>query len=271
MKQKSKMIFLIGTLLLILSACSEPAINSKWQNSEIKIDGNHNDWVGSLNYYEDEKVAIGVSNNNDFINFCLTTSDNEKIMRILRSGFTVWLDPESSDGETIGIQYPIKRFANPMMDRTRKELKDHDNGDDIIKNIINKFKIEQNEILILNKNKFPLNAYPLENEIGIEVKVDYIMHQFIYELKVPLANTNQSIVYIDALPNEIIKVGFESGEIDEPDNKAQNNMRGSKGEGMSAGGRGGKRGGGRSGEMRNVKKMMDPIEFWMEVKLAEKN
>ena len=121
MKQRGKTFFLIGTLLLGLSGCSEPTINSFWQTSEIKIDGSSNDWAGSLNYYEDEKVAIGVSNDNDFIYFCLATSDSDKIMRILRTGFTVWLDPKNSDGETFGVQYPIKRFDSEMMDRNRKD------------------------------------------------------------------------------------------------------------------------------------------------------
>ena len=271
MKQKGKTVFLIGTLLIFgISGCSEPSINSLWQNSEIKIDGSSIDWAGSLNYYEDEKIAIGISNDNDFIYFCLATSDNDKIMRILRTGFTVWLDPQNSDGETIGIQYPIKRFDNEMMDGNRRDLKGQENIGDRLKNMISKFKVEQNEVLIVNQKNFPLNAYPLENETGLEVKIDYTMHQFVYELKIPLANNSQNPVYTDVLPNEKVSVGFETGAIDQPEKKSRSNMEKSGGDGMSGGGRGGNRGGGRGGKMESVQNNMDPIEFWIEVKLANK-
>ena len=275
MKQNDKTFFLIGALLLILSGCSTPNINSFWQNSEIKIDGSSIDWAGSLNYYDDEKIALGISNDNDFLYFCLATSDNDKIMRILRSGFTVWLDPQNSDGETIGIQYPIKRSPNEMMNMNRRDLKGQENKGDILKNMINKFKVEQNEVLIVNQKNFPLNAYPLENETGLEAKIDYTMHQLVYELKIPLANNNQGLVYTDVLPNEKLSFGFETGAIDQPENKSRSNMEMSGGDGMSSGGRGGNRGGGtrgggRGGKMQDVQNNMDPIEFWIEVKLANK-
>ena len=270
MKRKDSLIFLVGVLLFSLAACSEPTLISNWQSSEIKIDGNTNDWAGALKYFEDEKAAIGVSNNNDYIYFCLATSDNAKIMRILRNGFTVWLDPQSSDGETIGIQFPIKRFSKSIIDRTRPGMKEEENSADNLKKMINKFKIDQNEILIVNEDKFPLSAFPLVNNAGIEVNINYEMHQFVYELKFPLANNTLDNFYIDVLPNEIVRVGFESGEINKPEVGDRDNMSGSgNSDRMSSGGRGGKRGGGRSGNTDSMQKNTEPIEFYVEIKLAK--
>lgn len=269
MNRRNRMKIFLGILLISLAACSEPAINSNWQNEDISIDGNVNDWAGNLKYFEDEKAAIGVSNDNDFIYFCLTTSDNDKIMKILRTGFTIWLDPQSSDGKTIGIQYPIKKFSPGAIDRSKQKIGEEENREDNFSKRIDQFKIEQNEILIVNEDKFPLTALPIVNNSGLEVNINYSMHQFVYELKVPLANNKLSDVYTDVLPNELVRVGFESGEVDKPEERTRDsNMGDNSNEGMQMGGRGGNRGGNRGGRGGNVKSMMDPIEFWLEVKLS---
>jgi len=96
------------------------------------------------------------------------------------------------------------------------------------------------------------------------------MHQFVYELKIPLGKNSQNVVYTDVLPNEKVSVGFETGAIDQPEKKTRSNMEMSNGDRMPDGGRGGNRGGGRGGKMEGVQKNMDPIEFWIEVKLANK-
>ncbi len=270
MKRRDRMKIGLGILLLSFVACSQPTINSNWRNTEISIDGNVNDWTGILNYFEDEKAAIGVSNDNDYIYFCLSTSDNAKIMKILRTGFTVWLDPQNSDGKTIGIQYPIKKIFSGAKDRSKQQFGKEENREDNLKKRIDQFKIEQNEILIVNEDKFPLNAIPIVNNNGLEVNINYEMHQFVYELKVPLANNNLSNVFIDVLPNEIIRVGFESGEVDKPEGRTRDSKMGSNSnEGMQMGGRGGNRGGGRANNMGNMKNMMEPSEFWIEVKLSK--
>ncbi len=274
----SKVLILFTVLFFILQGCSDNAMESTWQSEVIVIDGSKNEWEGSLKYFEDEKVAIGISNDDDFVYFCLATSDNSKIMKILLTGFTIWLDPLSSDGETIGFQYPIKRKMTGIMDRSQHGTKGGQNSDKKLKQMIEKFKVEQNEILIVNHDNFPLNAYPLENKTGLEAKINYEMHQMVYELKVPLANNKFSNVYIDALPNELLKVGFESGEFDGPEGKERGGMNnagapgksgGMSRSGMAGGGRGGNRGGSKA-NMASRQELKSPIEFWMDVKLAGK-
>jgi len=267
---ESQIIFISLLLTSIFSAgCSQVELKSTWRQNEISIDGSKSDWVGKLQYFEDEKVAAAIANDSENVYFCFATADNSKIMKILRMGFTVWLDPQESDGKTIGIQYPIKRESAVMLDGA---LKDHDNSQNRgfeINKMINKLKAEQNELLIVNENNFPLNAYPLDNHTGLNVRMGYEINQLVYELKIPLANNKISNIYIDALPKEKIKVGFESGEFERPEQGDRNSsgMR-PQGGGMSGSGR--KRGGGRS-NMENMQEITKQIKFWMEVKLASQN
>lgn len=260
--------------LICLVSCADPALESMWRNKEIVIDGNKNEWQGDLKYFEDEKVAIGITNDDEFVYFCLATSDEKKIAQIMRKGLIVWLDPLSSDGETIGIQYPLK--AGGERNGEKGLMKGHpesDNGDHISK-MIERLKIEQNEVQIVNENKNPINSFPIKSMTGLDLRMDYAMSQLVYELRVPLADNNKGNVFTDVLPNEIVKVGFESGQNEKAEKKERGSMEqdggspsgGRQGGGRSGGGPGGQRGGGNMGGMTESQ---TNIEFWMEVKLAK--
>ncbi len=75
------------------------------------------------------------------------------------------------------------------------------------------------------------------------------------------------------LPNELVNVGFESGEIEKAGSKERGSIDqaggrpsgGMQGGGRSGGGPGGQKGRGNSG---GIKDTQTNIEFWMEVKLA---
>jgi len=268
--RKNKIFNFIILLISILTfGCSESLVNSSWLNNEINIDGYKNDWQGSLKYYDEEKVVVGIKNNGEYIYFCLATSDNNKITKILRTGFTVWLNPQDSDGEKIGIQYPIKRDKNePVESGDRQDKKAQPNNEKMSK-MVDSFKANQNELLIVNSDNFPLNAFSNINDFGLEAKIDYNMQQLVYELKVPLSTDKNSSFYIDALPGELLEVGFESGEFEKPSGGDRNSRsKGQAGE-MSGGGRkGGMRGKNRSSK-QEMTVNMDPIEFWFDVKLAQ--
>jgi hypothetical protein len=273
--------------LFLFVSCGETTLNSIWREKEIIIDGSRADWEGSLHYFEDEKAAIGIMNDDNYIYFCLTTADRSKIMKILRNGFTIWLDPQNSDGETLGIQYPIKKEMssgnNEMMQSERKfEPGDRNSNRDeekISEMMIERFKTEQNEILIVNEDNYPLNAVKLHNEDGLEASINFESNQLVYELRVPIGNNKKSYIYTDVLPNEDLKVKFESGEMKKPQ------FDGEQGEGRKGGGmrppegadedgmsNSGNRRGGAMGDRLNrgnMKDMMTPIDFSIIVKLAE--
>jgi hypothetical protein len=259
-------------ILASLSSCSSPSIISTW-NNEIKIDGNRLDWVDKLKYFEDERVALGVMNDNEYVYLCFVTSDRAKAAKILRTGFTIWLDPLSSDGKTIGIQYPIKTEKSPDIDMLPQSRSHQQNKSDksqreqnLVK-MLEKMKSEQHEILVVNEDKFPLYVFPVKSKNGLEVSINFEGQQLVYELKVPLANNNLGNFVIDALPNEDIRFGFESGKFQKPEGD-QGMQRGGANK-MQGGSRGVMSRGNRP-NMRNMQDMMDPINFWVNVKLGIK-
>ncbi len=262
-------IILSSLIVFTLYNCSEPEMHSSWKDMDITIDGSRKEWGEKLKYFEDEQVAIGISNDANNIYFCLATSDESKILKIMRTGFTVWLDPQDSDGKTIGIQYPIRRGRQEVGEKVLQDNKQSNKSGENIEKRIEKFRIEQNELLIVNEDNFPLNAYPLENNTGLEVKIGYELHQFVYELKVPLSNNKISTVYTDALPTETIKVGFESGEFVKPEQGDRSSMGMSDGQPSSSRGKG-MRGGANRNNMGDRQEMMKQLKFSINVKLSSK-
>ncbi len=218
---------------LFLTNCGTTEIISKWQTNEITVDGSQVDWESKLKFIEEEEIAIGISNNENNLFICLSTTDVFKMTKLLRMGFTVWLEPVSGDGEVIGIQYPIK--SDGLSPGVMRPGAGNEIGQEVMEQLIQKFKTEQHEFLIVNEDKFPLNAYPVSNETGFQVRIGIEMRQLVYELKIPLANNNSAPVNVDALPGEILSIGFESGEIDALSGRGRS--------GMSPGSGGGRRSG----------------------------
>ncbi|MCB0729711.1 MAG: hypothetical protein KDC88_01655 [Ignavibacteriae bacterium] len=261
-------LFIITFLIII--GCSEIEIKSNWTENKILIDGNRNDWQNNIEYSKEEKVGIGISNDNEYLYLCLATVDNNKIMKILNNGFTVWFDPQDSDGKTIGIQYPIKKIPlNNKVEEFRKRNNQENNNENNNENTrLDKFLIDQNELLIVNEDNFPLNAYPLVNSANIEVKIDFDLNQLVYELKIPIKNKSENNFLVDVLPGENIKIGFASGEFEKPDFTGRPNI-----DNENPSGRSGLGGKGRMGNaehnQRNFADRKEKLEFWINAVLSK--
>jgi len=178
-----KNIILLFVLVVTLSGCGGYSMVSRQIENPVIIDGNSEDWNWKLKYFEKEHMAVGISEDADNLYICLATADRANIMKILRFGLTIWLEPGNSKGEAIGIQYPIKsvsdearRLIDPLYQRKNK---------DIVRELIEKVKMTQSEYLVINEDDFPLGAYSLKNEKGAELAIGYDSGKLVYEIKIP--------------------------------------------------------------------------------------
>ncbi|MBK7980505.1 MAG: hypothetical protein IPK06_11045 [Ignavibacteriae bacterium] len=275
---------ILALIIISVISCSELELKSKWNEKEISIDGKKQDWEGNLNYFDDEKVALGITNDEENIYICLLTSDRSKVMKILNNGFTIWFESPNNDKNNFGVQYPIRKEFSGKMEIV-PEMKDRNefgqknnspsNEGKFENKLIEKFKAEQDEILIVDDENFPLNVYKLKNDSGLEVFVNIEQNQLVYELRIPYAQNIKNKIYYDAEPNDEINLRFASGEIEKHDFIDRE---------------GGKRGGmrnpdgdtnerefsqrarkGEMGERPGMNDMMKPIEFNVKILLASKN
>ena len=272
MKTKKSLKYVLAIIVLIVvNGCSSLEIVSKWQQDSLTIDGSKKDWENNLQYIKDEKVAVGITNDNNNLYLCLVVSDNMRIMRILKSGLTIWIDPKNSDGEKIGIQYPIKNRASSVRDFS-KNFKNIDQKERQ-KKIFNKLILEQNEFVVLNEDEYPLFASPInKGSDGIELKMNYEYNQLVYELKIPLTGKD-NLLKINPKTDKKIRLGFITGKLEYPSNARQKMgggmAGGQRGGGMSGGGR---RGGmaGRGGMQGMRSGGIEGLNFWVNAIIASK-
>jgi len=267
-------ISIISVLFLIFFAngCSgDKELISDWTNQQIKIDGETSDWQSNLEYLSDNNVALGFKNDGKYLYTCLTTNDFTKVLPMFRTGFIIWFEPENG-GKTIGIKYPMHNISNnnDRMPNSNEIISDR--GDPGA--FIDKMLERQNELQVLNEDKYPLTDVPVENDEGIKAKLGYHSDRFIYELQMPL-NDSKYAYKIQALPGEKIKIKFET---EQPDRK---DFRGERGGGMRmSGGEGGERPGGFGGEgrhggmrsgMNKGERSFEPLNFSVELTLKKNN
>lgn len=252
-------------VILILTACSSADLfTSTAAGDEIKIDGDRSDWKGKLSVLDDEKIALGFMNSEEYLYVCLTTNDRANIMKIVTQGLTIWFYPEDSDN-IIGLNYPQQLAEFPQMEMRANGRQPDNNQNREIR--INNLLQNQSEYSILDDDNNALFNYPVGSNNGFEVKVAYANNFFVYEAKIPLSHNNSSEIVVDVLPREILNVQFKTGKIDIDNVRNQMSSMGTKPDrGMGGKPNGEMSGGGQTGE-RPDQDSMKPLEFDLNVKL----
>jgi hypothetical protein len=254
-QKKVKEKIVLSSLVLLITVTffgcgTSKEIISSWQSGDIKIDGSVSDWGKNIQLIPKEFFSVGFKNDDKFLYIGLTTSDRSKIFEIFRSGLIVWFKPDNPDYKTIGIKYPLTDMREggmkmPEMDRGGIKPGDMNENGRPRENpgaMFEKMLVTQNELEIINEDKYPLMALPLANKDGIEVKLGFSEEKFVYELKIPLAVEKQYSFTAGAIPGEKIKVIFET-------EKAEMTKRPEDGGGMKMGGGGQEPPDGNEGQM----------------------
>jgi hypothetical protein len=249
-------------VLAYLAGCKNLEFNSYWLVGDVKVDGVNSEWDNSTTYIEDEKVLVGLMNDEDFLYISLI-ADNPSLRRqMMGQGFIVWFDPAGGKKKAFGIQYPLglqemgvsmADFVGPgANNEKRREI------------------VEQSltELIIRGSDKDDWDRMATKDATGIEVRISD-SGPFIYELKVPLRKSEDHPYAIGAT-KESVGIGLEMQKFD------REGMMAGRGEGMRGGHMGppgGMRRGmeGPSGGGMRRPEMAEPIKLWAKVRLAHRN
>ncbi len=204
----------VGLVLgLLVLGCRDPKIDSKWPAEKIKIDGVNTEWKFSdLFYDEDNRVSIGICNDNDNIYVLLFSHDQRIKHMIMENGLTVWFDPEGGKKKGLGVHFPVglpHYSRRPMMDRPPEEesgppptmLPDKEAELQLLGPEVN----EQKTMLLADIEKY-----------GLRVQAREVEGNFCYELSVPLRRNNwmketpQTKYAVRTDLSKRISIGFET-------------------------------------------------------------
>ena len=254
-------------LLLFLCGCSSiPEAVSIRNNNDITIDGKQLDWGNSFVPLKDENVAVGFRNDAENLYICFITSDNQKIVKIMSSGLTIWLYPSNSK-DVIGIEYPVKKTIEEM----HLAREDNNTNSEDINGRLQRLLSIQKELIVVDENNIGIYSSLPDAEKGFKAKIGFSMNQFVYELKVPLSgNKDFSQMIFKANPGDNIRVKFETGKMENmrSDNNEQGSEVGEGGRRGMGGGRGSGMGRGGNRNSGNTGRNNSPLDYEFKVKLA---
>ncbi len=279
---------MLTTVLLIATACSTLQLNSRWNDQDVVVNGRADDWQGGLTYIENDDFSLGLSNDDRYVYVCLSTES-----RMIRSmaqarGLTVWFDPGGGRNKVFGIRYPMGRLAleqilQEMSEEERQDLIGKiQQGDQEARRKMGQLMMR--DAVILGPQKNVQVQVPVAKLNEIEIRITMSAQTFVYELKVPLAVSEQSPYAIGAITGLPLGVGVEiQGVARFPGGAGGGGMGGEMGGGggedvgeEGGGGGGAGMGGGRGGGMRGGMAGSRPrgtsgLKFWAQVELAKSN
>lgn len=263
-----KFIVLIFGLILI-SGCKEKVnINSSYISSQIAIDGSGEDWnEAEFKYFNDDKVSVGVANNESHVYLLLFTRDLMLIKNIEKRGLNIWVDEKGGANKKTGIKILKNNdeFSPPQKQNRPSEITPEER-ERLIKEIAQK-----DFTYVLTDSK---KNWSITNSQSIKIARGTERGFIFYEFQIPLSLIDP--VMFDLKNNKKFSLGLELGEIDK---EALAQMKKNHPEGMdrpSGGGRGGgggMRGGGGGKKMNGMNpgsNFMKTLELWLTSQLSSK-
>jgi hypothetical protein len=99
--------FMVG--VSIIYSCSKSVYPTAWENTPVVADGILNEWSVPLQYYdENTKLNYDITNDQKNLYVSIRSNDEQIQTKMLRGGFTLWIDVTGKKKQITGITYPLK-------------------------------------------------------------------------------------------------------------------------------------------------------------------
>lgn len=256
---------LLSFLILGLTGCSSYTLYqtaSLPPDFKIMIDGKTEDWLSTLSILEDGSVSVGFLNDQENLYVCLIAESGPLQDQIMMQGLTVWFDPQGGTAKAFGIKYPLgvppgERPMPPQEERERASFEDFSEK-------------TLSELEIIKSKKEAPQKMEIAEAKGIEVKAVPTSERIVYELKIPLLQTDQHPFAVGVQPGKTIGVGFETGKLnlDKAPGRPPGGMPGGGGGMPPMGGGFGPSGAGGRGGFGMRPEMPKGLKIWAQVQLS---
>ena len=265
------LLFVLFLFVIFQVGCTTVGLNldSNWSDREIVVDGKNDDWLGTMLYFEDENISVGLRNDESFFYMCMIAEDPIIRAQVMQQGFTVWFDPDGRNEKTFGIKFPIGMQAmgvpGKMNPRGTREREQSEPDPERMERALGRLLAE---LEILGPGKDKQMRLKVEEAKGIDIVLDTSGEMLVYELKVPLMHNEQNPYAVGAEAGDLIGIGLEIPKLDR--SAMRNKMGGTRpgGTGMPGGGRMGGRDGGMGMRGARGPQMPKGIKLWLSLQLA---
>lgn len=249
---------------LMLSACASlPSITSTY----LMDDG------PSLKYRFDieNNLAYKVSHDDDYLYLELKTDDKASIMKILRQGLFVYMDPNGNKSKEIYFNYPLTQKHEPGSMRKPNNMQSNVREEFDVNDLLDRLSMEAIYSKYGQAEKMPV--YIVDS--GFKVEINAVNKSVIeYKLRIPF----QELKSGGLKDITELSIGIMTGKIEMPssgDRPSGGSEGGMQGGGGRSGGGGMQQGGGRpdgnmQGAGENRESMTQQLSLWFSVDLTGK-
>jgi hypothetical protein len=264
-------LILFGALVPATGCGGKVDLESTWREKDVFVDGANTEWTGATTYFEDQKLSVGLQNDDEYLYVALFVGDRGIQAQIVMHGCTVWFDPSGKGEKEFGVHYPL----GARLGERGGEAGDRPSGSGAKSGGGPRGTPPDSKMLAEMLSNQPKTVELLGPEPGeyhhqalVDNKIEVIalVHEtsLVYEIKIPLARGGEFLYGIGMEPGTKIAIGVETPEIERPERPQGTGSGFGGGKGGGRGGRGGV-GGGRGG---NRPEPPAPLEVWATVKLA---
>jgi hypothetical protein len=277
--QPGLVFFSLVLSLLTLSGCGGKIylVTSLRPSHPVVIDGNADDWTGTLSYVPKDQLFVGFVNDREDLSICLTSEEGGGPAADRRSGWTVWFDPAGGTRKTYGLRIAPHGGPPDGLDPgpERKPSEDPaepeqgDQGAPAEPGL---------ELQWIGTNGEALRTLTPDEaaKLGLEVREGHAGGAYVLEIKIPLETSAGHPLAVGAGPDSAVGVGFFSNRAERrggPGGVGGGAGRPGPGGGGMPGGRGGGAVGGPGGGWRGA---MEPnlnpdlaktVKVWTRVRL----
>lgn len=229
---------------LLAAGCSRVNLNCAWQATSIVIDGRTQEWSGPWYALADDRIALAVTHDRDFLYLGLAPSDPDAQLQMMHGGVTVWLDPTGGKRRDHGIRYALGRGGSPGPPDSLRGMPRP--GSEAMRRAT---ASAPQELEILTEGGKARRRVPLSEAGGIEIRADFSEEQLAYEIRIPLRPDPRSPMGLTLLMDRPLGLGVEvaaagGGKGGRPGGGGSGPPPGAPGDGGGPSGGNGPRGGG---------------------------
>jgi len=209
MSRKTTVLWLVLALgiLAVIGAAKTAAVQSRWHQAPIKIDGDIGDWMAPLfNQEKSVQVDYAFCNGGDYLNLIFIFKEQKYLSSLTQTGFTVWFNEQGKKKKKTGLRFEKKTLSAAEVIAVM-EKKSGPLADDRKKQILAKPAYVVNQFVVVDRDgkeqaELAFQQPPLPEFASLSAG-----GRLAFEFRVPIGAGNG----LDLAPGKTVMVGFEWG------------------------------------------------------------
>lgn len=99
-------------ILAVMGAAKTAPVESRWQKTPLKIDGDISDWLApSFNAEKSVQVDYAFGNDAENLYLIFVFKDAKYLSSLAQTGFTIWLNDQGKKKKVLGVRFQKKTLA----------------------------------------------------------------------------------------------------------------------------------------------------------------